>query len=68
MLVIESNVPPNSTQELGNGLLASSEVSAVHAQNVYSQNVYCFFSQNVYCRILGFPQNVQKDFKICNFC
>jgi hypothetical protein len=25
--VIESDVPPNSTQELGNGLLASSEVS-----------------------------------------
>jgi hypothetical protein len=28
MLVIESDVPPNSTQELGNGHLASSEVSA----------------------------------------
>jgi hypothetical protein len=28
MLVIESDVPPNSTQELDNGLLASSEVSA----------------------------------------
>jgi hypothetical protein len=26
MLVIESDIPPNSTQELGNGLLASSEV------------------------------------------
>jgi hypothetical protein len=28
ILVIESDVPPNSTQELGNGLLASIEVSA----------------------------------------
>jgi hypothetical protein len=28
ILVIESDVPPNSTQVLGNGLLASSEVSA----------------------------------------
>ena len=28
MLVIESDIPPNSTQELAIGLLASSEVSA----------------------------------------